>query len=1051
MRCPHCGASITPHIKFCGSCGQAVNILAKSNKSSKGNKFLKFALVLVGIIGIAIFTLWFLKLGPFYPQIRLTALSIPELEGDAVILPPTNQEMHDFSNYLSLLEDRSYQRMNSQEKALAADLQQLSHLLVTNNYSIDDITSALKGWHVDYIKPDFQLTQLELTASSDKLTNFFSPIDNKQLNYYSANASSFNMEGIAGGLSQLSQFLSSLNEGEEGEENTGLTQEEILAGLNEIVGAIQNGASSEAGANDNPLVSGALSFLNEILTEAENEGLTEPTIPAHGNWPRIAMATTETELLCHACGAKNETGATNCYNCHALLTQPVFMVGLDIEPPPIIPPPDEFKPSYNAVTLNNIANEMMLQGYADLPYFLACMAAIDDPLNTDVICTIANLLKTSEDYENALACAEYALRLAPNEEDLLYTAGMISLKLDEVDKAAAFFNRALRVSGGGGPGNQGMMMVSLARQDFPSAYLYMLEGGRDAFTTSIWDVYQKMKFRPDYYTLSGSIFDQYTLLELMNFKRNRTAFDPTLDTVGQQISIGKMSIPMTANDWAASCGYIFEDSLKHLKGYGKLLAEDINQLKEIVGIFSTPDLKEITTRFQSSSFAQKPQNEAEQMVSYEQEIFWLNILNDYLNWELKKIENDRKATLNEMDDGIDINEIIEKMYIENFGDPDSNSLAATVASMILMANNIETNNSLMFTVEQGNTIMNIINNYAGIYGESFNTAYEKTRILCEEYWLYSNAILGLIADDNIYNEYRTTQRHNVMTSLAPYAIETTFFSITIYQTYGIAFMFGNASAVGMQSGYIPDAPTLKITGKGATPYALMYGDVYIPNLTEAVHDIIGLSQEEIAENIRMQMEREQQDEYQKWWNSLTPQERVMHSAVKADPSVLTRQLILQPYGGSGLGVIGFYEESADHKLAAAYTASNGVAKLKVDTNGNVNLSVKDMVGISANPKDVTIYAGASKGTPDLSVGNASISSDSGASADAKIYATYNYGKRQFTSGGVKAGVSARLGSAVGIEAKTGHNVVTGLTSGDIGVIWGGKKFGIRGIQSWNLW
>ena len=1055
MNCPHCGARIDAQARFCGHCGQSVVLPPTppvATKPKGGNGGLKFLGVLVAIAGIALLCLWYFKIGPFYPSVQVATLSQQELDGEVDIKPPTEKEMQEFSAYLATLQDRSYGKMSSSDKVLAADLQALSTVLVGANYSIDDITRALQGWTVDYVRPDFQLAvplnQQHLQAATVQDFAFPRPA-------YTASAGGLNLEGLAGGLSQLSQLFSGA--GEEGEEGTALTQEEIMAGLGEIMGALQNGV--QGGENTNPLMNEALTFIQDALAAAEDDGLPEPMVPAHGNWPRITMIPEQPELHCHACGTSNAVDATNCVNCSALLIQPVYMVGIDTTPPPPMPPEEEYKPVMNAVTLNNIANEMMLQGYADLPYFLACMAAVEDPLNTDVICTIANLLKTSEDYENALACAEYALRITPNEEDLLYTAGMVCLKLDQVDKAARFFNRALRVSGGGGPGNQGMMMVSLARQDFPSAFLYMIEGGRDAFTTSIMDVYKRMKLRPDYKTMSGSIFDQYTLMELMNFKRNRTAFDPTLDTIGQQISVGRMSVPVTANDWAASCGYIFEDSLLHLKGYGPLLAEDVQQVAEIIGIFTNfKDLKDLEARVMGSSLAPKPKSEAEEMVSYEQEMFWLNILNDYMEWELAKIKDERNAAMAAVEgamEGVDIVELMGEMMEKNFqySDDGEFNLAQYYAVISLVASNIETNNTIMLTYEQGQQIMSYINQHAGTYGMAFNAAYEKTRILCEEYWLYSNAILGLIADDATYNDYRTKQRHMVMVNLAPYAVEAAMFSFTVYLVYPVVMTIGVSSYPGMQSGYIPDAPKLTITGKGATPYALMYGDVFVPNIPEVVKEVVGLSQEEIAENIAMQMAREQQDEYQAWWNSLTPEERVKHAAIKADPTVLTRQLILQPYGGSGMGVIGFYEESTDPKLAASYSASNGVAKLKIDTNGNVNVSVKDMVGVSANPKDVTIYAGASKGfiSGNINAGSAGIATGSGAKADAQIYATYNYGKRQFTSGGVKAGVSARLGSAVGIEAKTGHNVVTGLTTGDIGVIWQGKKFGIRGIQSWNLW
>ena len=78
----------------------------------------------------------------------------------------------------------------------------------------------------------------------------------------------------------------------------------------------------------------------------------------------------------------------------------------------------------------------------------------------------------------------------------------------------------------------------------------------------------------------------------------------------------------------------------------------------------------------------------------------------------------------------------------------------------------------------------------------------------------------------------------------------------------------------------------------------------------------------------------------------------------------------------------------------------------------------------------------------------SVGLDVAAEANARIFATYNYRTGKFTSGGAKAGASARIGGLAGLEGELSHNVVTGLSQSDISTIWFGRKFGIKTLWSW---
>ncbi len=798
-----------------------------------------------------------------------------------------------------------------------------------------------------------------------------------------------------------------------------------------------------------------ISYLSD--TAAADEKVL-PSKAAHGSLTEIAPSRSDS-VMCDACGHFNPKDAVLCEDCGADLSRLLYAEIPEHEPAPEPVEPEE-QPKYSASLLNELANELLLHGYADIPFYLAALANMQDPLNTDVLCTCAEILKDSGHLSDALAIANHGLRITPNDEDLLYVAGMCSILMDNPDLAAAYFNRALKVSGGGGPANQGMMLVSIQRQDFGSAFLYMIEGARDAFTHSIWEVYQQMKLRPDYKEISSNAFEQYSLYELMKFERNRTAFDPTLDTVGQQITLGELVWPSRVQDWRHSCGSMLEKCISYGKQLASAMSEETGEVVEALDILLTSkDFKDMVKRFMNSSFMPDEKTDAEKLVSYEQEMFWLSILGDYVDWKLEIIEKEHARTIPDEE----VDEIVEMffdMIDDTWGwmegiDMDNADLMTQMMVFIrmcgIMENTVMVNHS-MLTVEQSVRLVTRMNDVIDEYSDSVNKAYQETKILLEEYWLYANAILGLIADDSIYNEYRADQRYRVATAPTIYILETALWSFfNIFINDGVP-MLGTPADGGMVTGEVPSFPKLPVSGKGATPQALMYGDIWVPSIPEVTQEVFGLTPEEIAENLAISELQAQSYNDERGYASMTLQERVMYNAFKADPNVVKKQIILQPYNAANGPVFGFYEEDLGKpQLDGEYEfkntiADDAVAKITYDRNGNIGISVKDMAGVSANKQDVTVFVGGNKGVDIPRIQGIGLSG--GAGANAQIYGTYNYRTGQFTSGGLKAGASARISTAGGVEAEVGHNVVTGLSTTDIGVIWNGKKYGFRGFMSW---
>ena len=617
-----CGRYFLAGEAICPACGAPLSsaryVTDPKTKKIRTIVGISIALLLV----IAVILMAVLQLGPFHPRIRLPELSITELTEEDVFAPPTEEDRAAVAEYLEAVKRNSYLNMSFAEKKTAEQLVALIDVMARGGNIPPETLAEAIGQDGDAFRAEVdemlrQVEEAKAAAQAEQIT-----ADAPISVYYS-------------------QLVAQTTEGRM-----------VLLSAEEDTQAVS----------------------------AEEE-ITYPSREQHGSWVQLNKKREINDRICPSCSYLNEEDADVCSQCGCSLVHHIMYA--EIEDKPDVAPTEteeEDIPIYTAQLLNNIANELMLHGYADIPFYLACLANMEAPQDTDVLCTIAELLKTSGHYKDALAIANYGLRFYPNDEDTLYVAGMCAIKLDDPDLAAGYFNRALKITGGGGPGNQGMMLVSIQRQDFGSAFLYMIEGARDAFTHSIWEVYQAMKLRPDYAEISANAFEQYSLYELMKFERNRTAFDPTLDTVGQQITLGKLVWPTTLQDWRYSCFSMFDKCAAYGEQLIGALGEELGEVGEALDILLTSkDFRDMAQRFASSSFMPKEKTDAEEQISYEQEMFWLSILGEYVDYQAKKIEEKHLETIGSL--AIDeISEVImmyaeknmERMmtgYDERFDDP----------------------------------------------------------------------------------------------------------------------------------------------------------------------------------------------------------------------------------------------------------------------------------------------------------------------------------------------------------------------------------------------
>ncbi|MBQ9394212.1 MAG: tetratricopeptide repeat protein [Proteobacteria bacterium] len=458
-----------------------------------------------------------------------------------------------------------------------------------------------------------------------------------------------------------------------------------------------------------------------------------------------------------------------------------------------------------AITLHNVAVGMMLDGHYDLALVLASLSAAENPKNASTATLLANLLRQSDNDHDALELLKFALQQEPNSEATLVAIGMLYLDLNRIPEARRAFNKALQLSGGSGPANQGMMLVSFAENDLGSAYLYMLEGAKEGYTSVITQAYQRFIKSAGgyqgYLKFAGPILEQFGYEHLTDFKRTRLAFDPTLDTVGQQIMADRtFKLPTTAPQVISSAVIALSAALDHLAFIFKTMFSDID-LKDVVDgdsinfdkLFSSESfnnlLKQNGIDGQKLSHGIKNlQNNIDEdgninvtgllygfikdvnadngdakvtygEDNYEQEEFWLNILYDYTFYKYQNLTEKYfktpadKYLVGSIDKSMD--DLMKKTdaFSKQF---DNNPMGGLVAMLSNMVDNGSPIADKKYTEDQVNKMSENFCPFNAIMKEG----YQEAVILGEQYWLVTNNILGYIANDEVYNRHLI--RRNVL-------------------------------------------------------------------------------------------------------------------------------------------------------------------------------------------------------------------------------------------------------------------------------------------------
>lgn len=445
---------------------------------------------------------------------------------------------------------------------------------------------------------------------------------------------------------------------------------------------------------------------------------------------------------------------------------------------------EDAEDTLNPEILNDISAFLYANGYPELASAVSSMAAADYPLDPISALNFATVLREVNANDDAFNVLQYALRLSPDSEPILYSLGMCALELKKTSLAQNSFSRILSLNGSSGPGHQGMMLCYMDSGNYATAFLHMLEGAREGYTTMVTETYKALRAKnEEYIDIAKPILEQYTFEQLLDFSKSRTPFDSTLDSpagqldISRDINLGTDSVSVySASDKlqeglqyamsAYSYGKAtFDDAYNMVMGVGGLAnGEDAGDTDELTKTISKLILEKV---FGSAANGSTVSSDGWLGISYEAEVFWLNILDDYVQIKLED----------------NLEEYFEKPYEEALKNPDSvnpslmqynetlaqlcESNPLQVGSTVL--NNLINNNSVYDTgVQKANK--EDMDKFLEAVNPKLEEGYKKAADLMEEYWLHYGSILGQIGNDETYNRYQQSRKTTIASALTPYVV-----------------------------------------------------------------------------------------------------------------------------------------------------------------------------------------------------------------------------------------------------------------------------------------
>ncbi len=494
---------------------------------------------------------------------------------------------------------------------------------------------------------------------------------------------------------------------------------------------------------------------------------------------------------------------------------------------------EEFKDIYDPDVLNDIGALLYANGYPELASAVTSMVAAEFPDDPRSALNFATILREANANEDAFHVLQYALKLSPDSEPILYSLGMCSLELKNTPYAEKCFMKILSLNSTSGPGHQGMMLCYMDTGDYSSAFLHMLEGAREGYTSMVTETYKALRQRNEEYfeSIAKPIFEQYSMMQLMDFSKSRTPFDDTLDTPAGQLQIPReINLGRNSTDVYAASSILLSDgaqygmsAFEHVKAP---LEDALSMLEDLAGLTDEDgevDGGELTKTiskmilkkvFDDAQSGQTVSSDGWLQISYEAEVFWLNILEDYTQIKVQEY----------------LDEYFQEPYEEVFSNDDTLSPSLSQynetffkladkdplqAATIVLTNLVDNDSVYDSDVQKANK--QDMDKFLQAVNPKLEEGYKKTADLMEEYWAYYGGVLGHIGNDETYNRYQQARKATVASALMPYVIGGTLngFMITLNFVTVDPDMSGGAASIKLPS--FPDFPSSQMGERYVPP------------------------------------------------------------------------------------------------------------------------------------------------------------------------------------------------------------------------------------------
>lgn len=934
--------------------------VAKKRKPVDKKKFLRALLIiLAAAILITFFFLWYFRKWIFKPKLEFSSLSFSTdfLYNGEDPAPPSEQQMQEVAAFVADLNKQAKHQLTIGQRK---DAKKLVTLVSAMNSDDPDLEKLMKDLGV-------KVKKAEPNTTSSITPNAYDPRSKRGALLVASPLSHPSIALLA------EAGVESLADGQTGEGTDGASEE-----------------TSEQ----------KIENLGDLLNSLSNGEETFETLPAtriHSSKMKVGPTTT-TLITCLSCQHENPPTLNYCEACgYPLRDNPNYTM-VD----PIIPDPEIIaagsvlsEEEREALLLSNVSNQLLFSNNSALSFYLATLACMEDPTSVSAISSLVTHLRMRGYTEEAILICTHGLSLDPGREELYVHAGYACIELDDPDRALAFLNRELEVCGFSGPTYQAMTFAYLQKKDARQAFKCMIEGARDGYISSLRIVYDMLKLRPDYWEIAGSVFQGYTVRSLMDFSMNRSGFNPAQELQGKVVDIGACKVPATPQDWVASAKSLIEAGQRYAQGAASFYAEDLKDIATAYDILlNSDDLMDMAGKFMASfgeKYKKEKLTEEERIISYEQEIFWLDILDDYREWKVKSIREDMDKQL-EKTDFEEIMKIMNK-YMEKRREKleaieKSDSIAAMIQGMEIMFA-LHDNTSIAFTSDESAVIVPKIKNALFVYANVKNKGYQEIGELLHDYYMYSNAILGLVADKELYVQYRREITMNVATDQGICAAENAFFAVCVPILAEPYLMIGQQAQEGFTegavTGYTPPFPKFIVSDKPLRPTGDMYANILIPDIDAVTKKLLGRdgtgyanpedkeSKYPLWDNYwRMRWQNQHPGEgnppdppnfndpavRDSFYNNLTPQERVEFSAIIADPRVLHGSIQLNTYCGKGHSVVDFKFENIPINNGQSISFDVDGVHAQVNADGSTSYSGGGLSAQSnANGTSSTTFGG----------------------------------------------------------------------------------------------